>query len=568
MFQHFKTGVVAAALNAGTGADNQRQTAMEADTISKHGRSSKSHTSRGNFLRFFVVAAIAVSASVVTSCGDDEKGDKEKIAVTDITLEPTVAMLVPGGTLTLSAKVVPDNATEKSITWTSSAPTVATVVDGRITAVTNGTAVIIATTIDGGKTATCVVTVSTITVNEPQTLTQTLYADETEGVSKITFATTNAWTSHINPPQAASWISIDPINGTVAGEYTVTLALEQNATGNDRTAVITIVCMEGEIVVTVTQKAETSDGQPLVIEPDVYVLINTVNGDRLLKNGEVQNLNVSSGAAFLNAVSVTKNGDVYVVGSVYVVGGTQSARCWINGIEHVLSGNTATHVFTEDDDVYILNNNRYLWKNGGTIFSESDATSLFVSNGVAYITDTYKGPQGSNSAGISMYPPGNRHSLGSYNASTRIGYQANCVYVRGTDVFVGGSVNQGTNSSDIALWINGNNTHTPVFRGHSYQSVHRSITSIFVSASGDLYYTIREARNSSSWTEHYKNGDIDAIHTGNKLSFYLLGNDVYAVGSRKNAQGFDVATLWINGEAYELTDGQSAYYVFVADKQK
>ena len=48
MYQYFfKTGV-AAALNAGTGADNQRKTAMEADTI-QHGRSSTSQKSRGNF---------------------------------------------------------------------------------------------------------------------------------------------------------------------------------------------------------------------------------------------------------------------------------------------------------------------------------------------------------------------------------------------------------------------------------------------------------------------------------------------------------------------------------------
>jgi len=45
MFKVFRTGgVVAATLNAGTGADNQRKTAMEADTI-QHGRSSKSQKS-------------------------------------------------------------------------------------------------------------------------------------------------------------------------------------------------------------------------------------------------------------------------------------------------------------------------------------------------------------------------------------------------------------------------------------------------------------------------------------------------------------------------------------------
>ena len=42
--------------------------AMEADTISKNGQSSKSHTSRRKFLSFFVIAALTVSAAF-TSCG-------------------------------------------------------------------------------------------------------------------------------------------------------------------------------------------------------------------------------------------------------------------------------------------------------------------------------------------------------------------------------------------------------------------------------------------------------------------------------------------------------------------
>ena len=62
----FKTGVVAAAMNAGTGADNQRKTAMEADTISIHGRSSTSHKSRGNIkkwgLLFFSLFCLSVAS--------------------------------------------------------------------------------------------------------------------------------------------------------------------------------------------------------------------------------------------------------------------------------------------------------------------------------------------------------------------------------------------------------------------------------------------------------------------------------------------------------------------------
>ena len=73
MFNVFKTGV--AAFNAGTGADNQRKTAMEADTISKHGRSSTSHKSRGNYQIYFVkniLLAVFLTLSIstiFTACG-------------------------------------------------------------------------------------------------------------------------------------------------------------------------------------------------------------------------------------------------------------------------------------------------------------------------------------------------------------------------------------------------------------------------------------------------------------------------------------------------------------------
>ena len=82
------------------------------------------------------------------------------INVTGITLSQASASVNAGSSLSLTATITPDNATEKSVTWSSSNTSIATVdSDGQVTAVAAGTATITATTVDGGFTATCTVTV-------------------------------------------------------------------------------------------------------------------------------------------------------------------------------------------------------------------------------------------------------------------------------------------------------------------------------------------------------------------------------------------------------------------------
>ena len=86
-----------------------------------------------------------------------------QVSVTGVTLDQTTLSLNVGGTKTLVATLSPANATDKTVTWSSSNGTVATVSSGVVTAKVQGTAVITVTTVDGGKTATCNVTVSSTT---------------------------------------------------------------------------------------------------------------------------------------------------------------------------------------------------------------------------------------------------------------------------------------------------------------------------------------------------------------------------------------------------------------------
>ena len=82
------------------------------------------------------------------------------VAVTGVTVAPAALTLEVGQTGALTATVTPTTATNKAVTWTSSAPAIATVdASGTVKGIAPGTATITVKTADGGKTATCAVTV-------------------------------------------------------------------------------------------------------------------------------------------------------------------------------------------------------------------------------------------------------------------------------------------------------------------------------------------------------------------------------------------------------------------------
>lgn len=86
----------------------------------------------------------------------------EYVPTSGVLLNTSTLSMVEGETDTLTATVKPDNATNKNIIWTSNNNAIATVDNEKVTAVAPGTAVIIATTEDGGHIATCIVTVSSV----------------------------------------------------------------------------------------------------------------------------------------------------------------------------------------------------------------------------------------------------------------------------------------------------------------------------------------------------------------------------------------------------------------------
>lgn len=114
-----------------------------------------------------------------------------RIAVTSVELNKTSVSLMEGTSETLTATVKPDNATDKTVTWDSSDPAIATVDEtGKVVAIKEGSAKIIAKA--GAKTAECALTIFkevpitsielnktdiTLNVGESETLVATIKPD-------------------------------------------------------------------------------------------------------------------------------------------------------------------------------------------------------------------------------------------------------------------------------------------------------------------------------------------------------------------------------------------------------
>lgn len=105
-------------------------------------------------LKLFICVSAIIA--LLASC----RPTKYIISVTGISLDKTALPMAVGEEATITATIFPENATNKSLTWTSDNEIVATVSSkGLVKALKEGSANIKVTTVDGRLTATCVVSV-------------------------------------------------------------------------------------------------------------------------------------------------------------------------------------------------------------------------------------------------------------------------------------------------------------------------------------------------------------------------------------------------------------------------
>ena len=199
---------------------------------------SSSNTSVATVSSFGVVTAKAVGSTTITINTND--GSKtatctvtvNPVLVTGISLNKAFLTLTIGGTEKLTPTIMPSNATNKNVSWSSSDKSVAIVdSNGNVSAIKVGTCVIIATTDDGGKTASCVLTVDPVSVSgvslNKSSLTMLVGGSETLTATVAPSNATNkrvSWSS--SNTNVATVDSNGKVNAVSGGTATITATTE------------------------------------------------------------------------------------------------------------------------------------------------------------------------------------------------------------------------------------------------------------------------------------------------------------------------------------------------------
>jgi len=173
--------------------------------------------------------------------------DAPTVPATSVSLSDTIAQLTPGQTMQLTATVLPDSATVRTVTWSSSDEAVATVdAAGLVNALAAGTATITATTNDGtGLTASCTVTVTppavqpdAIELSEKAFTLQLTQSRQvsvtTEGAGAVTWSSSDPSVASVDADGVVTAHShgIAIITATTAGGATMWCAVFSHLTGD------------------------------------------------------------------------------------------------------------------------------------------------------------------------------------------------------------------------------------------------------------------------------------------------------------------------------------------------
>lgn len=244
------------------------------------------------------------------------------IPVESITLSTINETLEQGETLQIIATVLPEDATNKKVNWSSDNTAVATVnTAGLVKAVNPGNAVITAQTVSAGYTATC-----SITVNEPP-------------IIEVTAILLNQTSAELNINETTTLIaSVLPTDAT---DQSVSWSSSNSSVASVNSSGVVTGNSEGQAIITVqssnSEVAEicTVDVSDVIIVPQ-YTLNTTTNGS--------------------GTVSVSPNGGVYDEGTKISLTATASEGWKFKNWSGDVSGDSPSITVTMDSDKNIVAN--------------------------------------------------------------------------------------------------------------------------------------------------------------------------------------------------------------------
>ena len=236
-----------------------------------------------NFLLLpFLVFGMALAACTSANKVDPPSGD-QTVEVTGVTLDQTRADVEVGKTVTLKATVSPDNATDKTVTWSTGNANIAKVNEGVVTGVKVGTTMITATV--GAFSATCTITVKEAVA--PKTL------------EKITVSGPSKTTYEVNEELDTTGLVVKAIYSN--GDEEVLDASKYQISGFDSSAA------NYALVVTVTYQGKTATFTVKIVESgpveDVYSIVGLIGGEDKWATDYV--MTVNEGVATLNDLHLT-----------------------------------------------------------------------------------------------------------------------------------------------------------------------------------------------------------------------------------------------------------------------
>ena len=217
-----------------------------------------------------VVTAVGGGSATITALAGDKTATctvTVTVPVSGIALSDASLALTVGDKQTLTATVTPEDASDKTVTWTSSAPGIASVTNGEVTAVAVGNATITAKA--GDKTATCEVTVAAKVIPVTSITLDKTKLDLTKGSSAVLTATV---TPNDATDKTVTWSSTNANIAAVADGIVI-------ATGG---GTATITAMAGD---------KTATCKVTVTVPVTGVALNT--SSLTLKEGSKQTLTVT-----------------------------------------------------------------------------------------------------------------------------------------------------------------------------------------------------------------------------------------------------------------------------------